>query len=352
MAHKFRMPDIGEGLTEATIVQWFVAVGDEVVVDQILVEIETAKTVVEIPSPFEGTVTSIHASEGETIEVGAVLFVIDGDTTDDPTKVSASARAMPVVRKLAQELGIDLENITGSGPQGAVTRPDVLDAHSHVEDPDQGIDLVPLSRTRRTIADHMSKSWATIPHVTVQAEFRAEKLLAGRTPTGESSLSLEVLLGRAIIPLLGEYPEFNAAYVDGSVLYRPHVHLGFAVDTEAGLTVVVVRNADDLDVSDLASEFVRLAAASRDRTLGVEEMTGQTFTISNIGALGGGRGTPIIPLRTSAIISLGRADRKPVIEDDRVAVGLVAPLDLSYDHRLIDGALGQRFLSALLRTLA
>lgn len=352
MSHEFRMPDIGEGLTEATIVQWFVAVGDEVVIDQILVEIETAKTVVEIPSPSEGTITSIRAREGEIVEVGAVLFVVDGEVSDDPAPVSGSTRAMPVVRKLAQELGVDVESITGSGPQGVITRTDVLDAHSHSEDSGRGVNLVPLSQTRRTIADHMSKSWATIPHVTVQAEFRAEKLLADRTTDGESKLPLEALLGNAIIPLLQQYPEFNAAYVNGSAAYRSHVHLGFAVDTEAGLTVVVVRNADDLDVSDLAAEFVRLADASQDRTLGVEEMTGQTFTISNIGALGGGHGTPIIPLGTSAIISLGRADRKPVIEDDNLAVGLVAPLDLSYDHRLIDGALGQRFLSALLRTLA
>jgi pyruvate dehydrogenase E2 component (dihydrolipoamide acetyltransferase) len=213
------------------------------------------------------------------------------------------------------------------------------------------LDMIPLSRTRQTIANHMAKSWRTIPHVTVQAELRAGSLLASRaTPDGES-LPLEAVISQVVMPLLQTYPEFNAEYTDGAMAVKPGIHMGFAVDTEAGLIVVVVRNADRLSVSELAAEFGRLAQAARKRTITLEEITGQTFTISNIGALGGGHGTPIIPLGTSSIMSIGRATQQPVVIEGELAIGLVAPIDLSYDHRLIDGSLGQRFLSDLISGL-
>ena len=375
MSQEFRMPDIGEGLTEAEIIKWFVKVGDTVEIDQILVEVETAKTVVEIPSPFAGTVTSIAAHAGEIVAVEAVLFVVGGEFEPTPPNdapepsdtvpeqvtsgtdagtaaphtasvlsvTSSRPRAMPIIRKLAKEKGIDLALITGSGPQGAITRRDLETLTS-----DQGNtpDVVPLSRTRQTIADHMTKSWRTIPHVTVQAEVRAEALMRAR---GE--LPLEVVVARAVMPLLRKYPEFNAEYTDAGIAKKTDVHMGFAVDTEAGLMVVVVSNADQISVTDLASEFQRLAEAAKNRTITLAEITGQTFTISNIGALGGGHGTPIIPLGTSSIMSIGRAIQQPVVESSELAVGLVAPLDLSYDHRLIDGSLGQRFLSDLVSGL-
>jgi 2-oxoisovalerate dehydrogenase E2 component (dihydrolipoyl transacylase) len=374
------MPDIGEGLTEAEIIKWFVKVGDTVDLDQILVEIETAKTVVEIPSPFAGTVTSIAVHEGEIVEVDAVLFVIGGEVgatpsgasgesgnslqdrvppesvTETPIRSAVSVpstsgvrpRAMPIIRKLAKERGIDLALITGSGPGGAITRTD-LETQSSV--PGHVPDAVPLSRTRQTIADHMTKSWRAIPHVTVQAELRAEQLLAGRDDGSDSPLPIEPLIAQVVMPLLRAYPEFNAEYADNGMVVKPGVHMGFAVDTEAGLMVVVVKDADRLSVSALAAEFQRLAQAAKDRTITLDEITGQTFTISNIGALGGGHGTPIIPLGTSSIMSIGRAKLQPVVENGELAVGLVAPVDLSYDHRLIDGSLGQRFLSDLVTGL-
>jgi pyruvate dehydrogenase E2 component (dihydrolipoamide acetyltransferase) len=153
------------------------------------------------------------------------------------------------------------------------------------------------------------------------------------------------------MPLLQTYPEFNAEYTDGAMAVKPGIHMGFAVDTEAGLIVVVVRNADRLSISEVAAEFGRLAQAAKKRTVTLEEITGQTFTISNIGALGGGHGTPIIPLGTSSIMSIGRATQQPVVTDGELAISLVAPIDLSYDHRLIDGSLGQRFLSDLISGL-
>ena len=370
MPKEFRMPDIGEGLTEAEILKWFVDVGAAVEIDQILVEVETAKTVVEIPSPFSGTITSIHAGVGETIEVGEILFIVDGAWSDSkvespveslgesspepatvspqPSRSATRQRVMPIIRKLASERGIDIATIVGSGPGGAITRADVEMAsigsasQQHVE---------PLSRTRQTIADHMAESWRTIPHVTVQAEMRAEEMMSRRASDAEKSLPLEALVAEATIPLLQTYPEFNSAFVDGGMAVRRHIDLGFAVDTEAGLIVVVVKKADELSTLDLAGEFERLARSAQERTITLDEITGQSFTISNIGALGGGHGTPIIPLGTSSIVSIGMAKKQPVVENGELSVGLVAPLDLSYDHRLIDGALGQRFLTDLVEKL-
>jgi pyruvate/2-oxoglutarate dehydrogenase complex dihydrolipoamide acyltransferase (E2) component len=371
MPQEFRMPDIGEGLTEAEIIKWFVEVGDVVQIDQVLVEIETAKTVVEIPSPYNGTVTSISVQEGETVEVGAILFVVGG-RTDEPSAApdapspqeskseppfaaqqeqvgtTTHTRAMPIIRMIARERGIDIAAIEGSGARGAVTRAD-LDSASVVET--AGPEAVPLSRTRQTIADHMMESWRTIPHVTVQAEVRAEHLLSGRAGETDHPLPIEVLVAQAVIPLLRSYPEFNSAFVNGGMSARPHIDLGFAVDTEAGLMVVVAKKADELSTPELAAEFERLAIAAQDRTITLDEITGQSFTISNIGALGGGHGTPIIPLGTSSIVSIGRAKEQAVVENEELAIGLVAPLDLSYDHRLIDGGLGQRFLSDLVIAL-
>jgi pyruvate dehydrogenase E2 component (dihydrolipoamide acetyltransferase) len=263
-------------------------------------------------------------------------------------------KAMPVVRRLARDLGVDLSSIVGSGPDGSITRADVESASSGSTggaSSTSDIDLVPLTGVRKAIAAHMTESWTTIPHVTVQAEVRAEALVAARTSRDDRSLPVEALMAMAVMPLLSTFPEFNAVIRDEGVAYRRGVNLGFAVDTEAGLMVVVVRDAHDKSFAEIADEFERLAAAAIGKTAKPDELTGQTFTISNIGALGGGHGTPIIPIGTSAIVSIGRAIPRPVVEDGALAVGLVAPLDLSYDHRLIDGALGQRFLSALVTAL-
>ena len=204
---------------------------------------------------------------------------------------------------------------------------------------------------RRAIADHMTESWTTIPHVTVQADFRAENLMAARKQRAPKPYPLEALVAVAVLPLLKRYREFNATLRGDSVDYRDHYNLGFAVDTPAGLLVAVVRDADELSVDDLADGFERVSSQALGGTLVPDDATGQTFTISNIGSLGGGHGTPIIPVGTSAILSIGRATEQPVVESGRLAVGLVAPLDLSYDHRLIDGGLGQRFLSDLITNL-
>ena len=400
MTQEFRLPDIGEGLTEADIVEWFVNVGDDVAVDQTIVEIETAKTTVEITATHAGTILSLAGSAGDTVAVGDVLFVIGEDsrqpkegtpdsslpqlaggdveerdrggnrieTADNgsPFSVDRSpsetggtrgkqvdgggvnrVRTMPIVRKLAMERGIDLETLTGTGPGGTITRADI----ENVSTEEPMIELVAMTSKRRAIARHMAESWATIPHVTVQADIRAENLLHAREDHDDQKVSLESIVAFAVMPLLRRYPEFNAVVRGDSIEYRQHLNLGVAVDTEGGLMVVVVRDADTLSLTDLDAEISRLAEGAQTGMLHPDEVVGQTFTISNIGALGGGHGTPIIPLGTSAIFSIGRAKEAPVVEDGTLTVGLVAPADLSYDHRVIDGGLGQRFLSDLIRAL-
>jgi pyruvate dehydrogenase E2 component (dihydrolipoamide acetyltransferase) len=167
----------------------------------------------------------------------------------------------------------------------------------------------------------------------------------------DTQFALEACVARRVLPVLHDFPDFNAAFTDEGVVRKPSHHIGFAVDTEAGLMVVVVRDADDKTLGELSEEFGALAANARDRTIAIDKIVGQTFTISNIGALGGGHGTPIIPIGTTAIMSIGRAEQQPVVIDGELAIGMVAPLDLSYDHRVIDGGLGQRFLSAVVDAL-
>jgi len=379
VTHEFRLPDIGEGLTEADIIEWFVAVGENVAVDQTIVEIETAKTTVEITATHAGTLLALGGAPGDSVAVGDVLFVI-GEGSYQPSAVSrqpeedslpqlaggdvprnegqrglpqtrqaggGSVRAMPIVRRLARDRGIDLSTIDGTGPGGSITREDVENAPTD----EPATELVAMSPRRRAIANHMSQSWATIPHVTVQADIRAEQLLSARVGTGADSIPIEAVVAQAVLPLLARYKEFNAAVRDDSIEYRNGYHIGVAVDTTDGLMVVVVRDADTFTLEELAEEIRRLAHAAQGGTLLPGEAVGQTFTISNIGALGGGHGTPIIPMGTSAILSIGRAHSAPVVENGVLELGVVAPIDLSYDHRLIDGGLGQRFLSNLVEAL-
>jgi len=370
MANEFRLPDIGEGLTDAEIVEWHVKVGDEVAADQGLVDMETAKAVVEITSPFAGVVLYVGGDEGDTVEVGDVLFVV-GDAGEEwqavespesrvesqtPQTVASGAvpsvKATPMIRKLARDEGVDLATVTGTGGSGAITRSDVLGAAESAPTANDREERVQMSRMRRTIAANLTRSWQEIPHVTVSASVDATKLLeANRELKQDGPFPLEALIARAVLPLLVEYPEFNATLDGDDVILKRHYDLGFAVHTEEGLLVVVTRDSDQRSTAELGAEIVELANKAKERKLQPDDVAGQTFTISNIGALGAGGGTPIIPFGTTAIVSIGRAVDSPVVRDGELAVAPVAPINLSYDHRLIDGALGQQFLAGLVRNL-
>jgi pyruvate dehydrogenase E2 component (dihydrolipoamide acetyltransferase) len=194
---------------------------------------------------------------------------------------------------------------------------------------------------RRTIARNLTQSWTEIPHVTVWRGVDATGALAVKTETG---LLLEAILMRAVLPVLAEFPDFNATY-DGSRLNRSEsAHIGIAVDTDAGLMVPVVRDAQAMNLRMLSAEIERLTGAARDRTLGLGELTGSTFTLSNVGAVGGGFGTPIIPYGTTAIVSVGRAEDDVIVKHGAIAIAKVFPVSLSFDHRVVDGAVASRFL--------
>ncbi|WKZ82714.1 MAG: dihydrolipoamide acetyltransferase family protein [Acidimicrobiia bacterium] len=387
MAYEFHLPDIGEGLAEATVVSWLVPVGGRVGLDQPMVEVETDKAVVEIPAPRAGIVLHHGAPEGATVAVESLLVVIGeegeewapGETLAAPPPArSAPApqssqaapivgsleeaeagtparigppKALPLVRRLAAALGVDLGSVGGTGPGGRILRSDVEAAAGAASGP---VERVKMSATRLAIARNLTKSWQEIPHVTTFGTADPTALLAARaawkSAHGES-LPVEALLIGAMVPLLEAHPEFNAVVDGDHVVYRRHYDVGFAVDTPDGLMVAVVRGADTLDVASIAGEVRRLAAAARDRTIAAADLRRATFTISNIGAVGGGFGTPIIPYGTTAILSVGRAEEKPVVRDGKVVVGRELPLSLSYDHRVIDGAKGRVFMAAAVEAI-
>ena len=431
MAQEFRLPDIGEGLTEAEVVQWLVEVGDPVGVDQPLAELETDKAVTDISSPFAGVVLHRGGEAGSTIRVGEILVVVGYEGEDwapsdedeataelapiigtlsdeavllgaveggDPALAADRPKALPLVRKLAKEHGIDLEDVRGSGPNGRITRDDVVAAvegppveddrgatddvipvdpedeeASGVESPTEDVqtmepapdpefvaepkgdtDRVPMSSVRRTIAGRLSRSWSEIPHVTAFDSADAERLIAARRALARrtgAEMPIEALIIKAVIPALRAFPEFNASVEGDDLLLKRFYSIGVAVDTEAGLIVPVIDGAGDLGVSDLAAGIAGLAESARARTLEPAQLSGATFTVSNIGAVGGGFGTPIVPYGTTAILSVGLADDQAVVRDGKVAVALMMPLSLSYDHRVIDGGLGRRFLAMVVENL-
>ncbi|MEN3356949.1 MAG: hypothetical protein V7637_931 [Mycobacteriales bacterium] len=413
MANEFRLPDIGEGLTEAEIVRWHVAIGEPVGADQPLVEIETDKSIVDLPSPYAGTLLHHGAAAGQTLPVGAVLAVIGtpgehwpGTGPAAPAIVDSAApivgtlreqaqdltrpapvgpepvgrpRALPLVRKLAASLGVDLRGVPGTGPHGAVTRADVAAAAGRAAPATgttpsvpagagpagdwravggraaPGDERRPLSRLRRTIAANLTRAWAEIPMVTAFDEVPVGRLLSARAALRQRHgvpVPIDALLVAAVIPVLRTYPEFNAT-LDGDTLVLHGRHdIGIALDTPDGLLVAVLADAGRHGLLALAAEVRRLGAAARARTLPPAELSGQTFTVSNVGAVGGGHGTPLVPLGTTAILSAGRATPKPVVNGSTVEVAPLLPLSLSYDHRVIDGAQGRRFLAMLAEQLA
>jgi pyruvate dehydrogenase E2 component (dihydrolipoamide acetyltransferase) len=395
------LPDIGEGLTEAEVIRWHVAVGDQVALDQTLVEVETDKAVVELPSPLPGTVLFRGPAEGEVLPVGEVVVVLgepgerwppaaDGerpatpaprvdapivgslsDEAEDLTPPNGPAAtvpprplALPPVRMLAKRLGVDLHTVTGTGPRGSITRADVTAAaESATTSPapapappaTDGDERRPLSKLRRTIAANLSRAWSEVPLVTAFDEVDATRLLAARSAlAGRDGVAvpIDALLVAAVLPALRAYPEFNSS-LDGDmlVIHRRH-DIGIALDTPDGLLVGVIADAGSRSPAELGREVRRLGEAARGRTLRAEELSGQTFTVSNIGAVGGGYGTPLVPMGTVGILSVGRVAPRPVARGSAVAVAPVMPLSLSYDHRVIDGALGRRFLAMVIEHLS
>ncbi|MFL6037605.1 MAG: dihydrolipoamide acetyltransferase family protein [Gaiellaceae bacterium] len=345
MAYELKLPDLGEGLTEGEIARWLVSEGQEVAEDDPLVEIQTDKTTVEIPSPAAGTVTQILVEEGNVVPVGTVLVVIGGDGAAPPPAgrrahkpAPAKARATPVVRKVAQELGVDLDAITGSGPQGRITEDDVRRAAG----PSEGR-REPLRGVRRLIAEHMARAHREVPPVTWVEE------------CDFSGVDLKMLVAttlKACAASLGDFPELNARLERDEIVYLDRYDLGVAVQTEHGLVVPVVRGCDERSVEELHADVVRLADAARAGTLQPEELRGSTFTVTSAGKLAGLFQTPLVNHPEVAILSIGRIAERPVVRDGDVVTAPVGYVSVTFDHRVVDGARAAEFGLDVIRRLS
>jgi pyruvate/2-oxoglutarate dehydrogenase complex dihydrolipoamide acyltransferase (E2) component len=360
MAYEFKLPDLGEGLTEGEVARWLVSEGEEVGEDDPLVEIQTDKTTVEIPSPAAGKVTRILVSEGEVVPVGTVLVVIgeDGAAPADagqpradeaPQKKAAAerpqvakVRATPLVRRVAQELGIDLSSVDGTGPQGRITEEDVRAAAGAAGAPPQEGRREPVRGVRRLIVEHMTRAHREVPAVTWVEEcdftdFDVKQLVA--------------LTLKAVALSLKDFPELNARLENGEIVYLDQYDLGVAVQTEQGLVVPVVRGCDNASTADLAAEVSRLAEAARVGALKPEELRGSTFTVTSAGKLGGLLQTPIVNHPEVGILSIGRIAPRPVVRNGEVAVRQIGYLAITFDHRVVDGARAAQFGLAVIDRL-
>jgi pyruvate dehydrogenase E2 component (dihydrolipoamide acetyltransferase) len=359
VAYEFKLPDLGEGLTEGEIARWLVSVGQEVAEDDPLVEIQTDKTTVEIPSPAAGKVAQILVEEGQIVPVGTVLVVIGEDgvapleeqprAEPAPQQEAAQAvrdgddakvRATPLVRKIARELGVDLAALTGTGPQGRITEDDVRGAAGPASAGEGRRE--PLRGVRRLIAEHMTRAHREVPPVTWVEE----------CDFGDVDLKqLVPATLKAAALTLQEFPEVNARLEGDEIVYLDRYDLGFAVQTEQGLVVPVVRDVDSRSLEELDSEVQRLAEEAREGRLKPEELRGSTFTVTSAGKLAGLFQTPIVNHPEVAILSLGRIAERPVVRDGEVVVRPVGYVALTFDHRVVDGARAAAFGLAVIERL-
>jgi pyruvate dehydrogenase E2 component (dihydrolipoyllysine-residue acetyltransferase) len=339
MAYEFKLPDLGEGVREGEIARWLVEVGQEVAEDDPLVEIQTDKTTVEIPSPAAGKVAQILVGEGELVPVGTPLVLIGSDAvTPEPQKVQAT----PLVRRVAEELGVDLEQVRGTGPGGRITEDDVRGAGG----PAEGERREPLRGVRRQIAEHLTRSHREVPSVTVVEECDFTTLSLAR---GERSYLPYVL--EAVVAGLKNYPELNATLARNEIVYWERYDIGLAVQTEEGLVVPVLRAADEKSLDELAAEAARLAEGARAGTLAPEELKGSTFTVTSAGRLGGLFATPLVNHPEVGILGLHRIASRPAVVDGEIVAREVGWLSCTFDHRVVDGARASEFLLGVIARL-
>lgn len=412
----FRLPDVGEGIAQADIVEYLVAVGDLVRADQPVVRVETDKAVVELPSPVAGRVVEIPFKPGDTANVGDPLLIIEAegqaasmspssaagpdsqsgplerqsqpplsDQPIEPPRAIAPSTiqvlATPHTRRLARELNVDISTVKGSGSHGRITDADVRNAASEVataplkaptaaavQAPSTvGFSFekygptrrVPLKGVRKRIAEVMSRSVSTVPHVThfdeadvteLMQVVEREKALA---ESRKIRLTILSFLAKAAAASLKVFPILNSSLDEetGELVFKDYVHVGMATDTDAGLMVPVVRDADKKSILQIAAELQDLARRARDRSIDLEDLRGGTFTITNIGAIGGIYATPIILHPQVAILCSMRAQQKPVVREGQIIVRTIMPLTLSFDHRVLDGADAARFMRYLIGLL-
>nr|WP_296780070.1 dihydrolipoamide acetyltransferase family protein [Rhodococcus sp. (in: high G+C Gram-positive bacteria)] len=412
-AQVFKLPDLGEGLTDAVIVEWKVAVGDTVTIDQVVVEVETAKASVEVPCPFEGVVAELHGSESDVLPVGQPLITITGAAVTDapaaheqyreeeragsgnvligygtghgptgrrrriakpaaqptaqpaarqqPTaaqKPTASGEAVkvlsPIVRKLALDGGLELNSIATSGGHGVITRADVERAlqtpSKTAPAPAAGVTRIPITGIRKVIADKLSRSRAEIPEATVWVDVDATALLQARRDLDASlegvKVSLLAVLATLTITALAKYPELNST-VDtaaGEILQYSDIHLGIAAQTDRGLMVPVVSQANRLGLRELSQSLTETTEMARTGSIPPARLSGGTFTLNNYGVFGVDGSAAIINHPEAAILGIGRIIDRPWVVDGVVIPRKIAQLSIAFDHRVCDGGVAGGFL--------
>lgn len=431
MKHEIRVPAVSEGVTEGTVVNITVAVGDSVEVEQTLLELETDKAVVEVPSSHAGKITEVLVAEGDRVAIGAVIMVLESSGGDEevealeidsedipapvveaepvstvvteqaePAELQASstppreepqvdlntvrrndlvAPAAPSVRRLARDLGVDIYQVQGTGPGGRISEDDVRNfvreamqritgggpvpsmvgefpgLHAQRPLPDfsrwGAIRREPLSRVRELTADSMGYAWSTIPMVTQYDNAQITEIEAFRQKTNqrasaENRLTMTAIMVKVCAAALKAFPGVNSSLdlANNELVLKDYVHIGVAVDTPGGLLVPVIRDADQKGIERLATELNGLAEKTRERKISPADMEGGTFTISNLGGVGGTSFTPIVYAPQVAILGISSAAMQPVWDGNQFIPQLIMPLSLTYDHRVVDGADGARFL--------
>jgi pyruvate dehydrogenase E2 component (dihydrolipoyllysine-residue acetyltransferase) len=352
VSYEFKLPDLGEGLTEGEIARWLVEEGQNVAEDAPLVEIATDKTTVEIPSPASGTVSRILVPEGEVVPVGTVLVVIGGDGAapeprqqEQPPTSAADAekvRATPLVRKVAAELGVELTGLSGTGSQGRITEDDVRSAAGGGAGAPAEGERVALRGVRRQMFEHLTRAHREIPAVTWVEECDFSNVELKR---------LVPLVLHAVTESLREFPELNARVEDGELVLLDRYDVGVAVQTEQGLVVPVVHGCDRLSLDELDAEVRRLAEAAHGGTLKPEELRGGTFTVTSAGKAAGLFVTPLINHPEVAILGVHRIEERPVVRDGEVVVRTIGNISVTFDHRVVDGKRAAEFGLAVVSRL-
>ncbi len=368
---EFRVPDVGEGLADVEVLRWLVKVGDTINENDPLAEIETDKAVVAMPAPATGRIIELTIREGERVKVGVVWLVMDiQDGQPAVVEAATVVRASPVVRKTAQELGVPLERVDGSGPGGRITVEDVRrfaerqrylaaarPAAAAIGEvaPAADVERVPLRGIRRRVAEAMAASARTVPHVSGFYEFDAAGLVALRerlkpqVEAGGARLTFLPFLVKAVVLSLRAHPYLNASFDDNEqvIVLKRFYHIGIATATPGGLVVPVLHHADRLSLLEIARKSEELIQAARAERLSPEAVRGCTFTITNVGPAGGWFGTSLIRPPEVAIVGVGRIEDRAVVRAGQVVARPVLPVSLTFDHRVIDGEGALAFIGTL-----
>ncbi|MCP5064470.1 MAG: dihydrolipoyllysine-residue acetyltransferase [Ignavibacteriae bacterium] len=411
---EFNLPELGENIETAEVVNVLVKAGDKIETDQVVIEIETDKATVEVPSDISGVVKEVKIKAGETIKVGSTIFTLESDgassntsnqkteavkqiekpvevkkqqsvvepvktkvVKDTPTQkvfIHKIAPAAPTTRRFAREIGIDVNEVNGSGPGGRISIHDIkLFAKSINEKIKSGgsgmpigikrevlpdfskwgnVERKPMSNVRKKTANHLSYAWTTIPHVTQfdKADItdleKMRKQFAKKAELAGGKLTVTAILMKVVASAMKVFPQFNAS-IDmdkKEIIYKDYFNIGIAVDTEKGLIVPVVRDVDQKNILNLSKDLTDISVKARNKKVTIEDMLGGSFTISNLGGIGGTAFTPIVNAPEVAILGVSRGSYEPVYIDREFVPRMMLPLSLSYDHRIIDGADAARFI--------